>query len=636
MGSRTTRAPARLRLIAIALATVFAGCAAWAAVSNPLADASGESPLLPNLVAGPPDGAYFETSNGRLLLRFNGYILNKGPGALDIRGEREAPKVAKSTEEQVVWDREHEQEELTPEQAEELATPSMKVVQRLFTTSAEETNIERPHVNDQLVNAQLFYSSADGHDHWHLQHVARYALVSGSNAEVAPAQKVGFCLDDSASNKEGRGPASPVYSDNVPPYRDFCQRFHPETASLFEGISVGWHDTYSSNLAWQWVDVSSVQPGEYWLREEVNPEGVIDEEPEPNKPSYSSTSTVVPGYDAEPQSVETEYGKPTTVTLTARRWVSSTKGAPGVGGATYAIASGPAHGKVTLSGNHATYTPQAGFSGSDSFTFTAANSSSPGFPAAPATATVSIAVGAAPAPTVTIETAPTALTAGTSGMLTATSTGDTGAIEWLTSAGSIKGEGVRGEQATLTAPAAAGEAVVTARLADRPEISSVPVTVAITAAPASEPVPALPESNVPPASGGVADQHVTSAPPISRPRAMLYGHTLDMSATPGVAGRVRLEAWLGRHELGGCVGAASAGSIFSCRVRLARDISLHDRIKVVASLRRGARLFAVALGPERIPKMRMVPAGSSARSAAGSMWWCSPSTLIETLSRSGG
>src|ERR1700677_1188715 len=79
--------------------------------------------LLPNLVADPPDNQSLETSNtegglkpdgeSRLLLRFNGYIHNAGPGALDIRGSREKPVVSKATEEEV--ERHREKEEQLPE-----------------------------------------------------------------------------------------------------------------------------------------------------------------------------------------------------------------------------------------------------------------------------------------------------------------------------------------------------------------------------------------------------------------------------------------------------------------------------------------------------------------------------------------
>src|SRR5713101_2728346 len=68
------------------------------------ARAAASEPLPPNLVADPPTGVFLETSSteggltkegeAKLLLRFNGYVHNKGPGALDFRGRREPPKVS--------------------------------------------------------------------------------------------------------------------------------------------------------------------------------------------------------------------------------------------------------------------------------------------------------------------------------------------------------------------------------------------------------------------------------------------------------------------------------------------------------------------------------------------------------------
>ena len=44
---------------------------------------------------------------------------------------------------------------------------------------------------------------------------------------------------------------------------------------MYEGISPGWRDVYDRELAFQWVDASEVLPGEYWLREDIDPTGVI-------------------------------------------------------------------------------------------------------------------------------------------------------------------------------------------------------------------------------------------------------------------------------------------------------------------------------------------------------------------------
>jgi hypothetical protein len=364
------------------------------------AHASGSGGLLPNLVADPPDNVSLETSQNEgglsgkkvtpeLLLRFNGYIHNDGSGALDVRGERTAPKVSRKTEEEVE-DLSESEPELSSKAEAELASPPMRVFQRVFTTNTgnpkkSEEYLERAHEN-RPSSAEMFYVNADGHHHWHLQHVAKYSLWnSEKTVEVAPAEKVGFCLEDSEHIEPSKGPSSPVYSDEIPPYRDFCQQFRPNATSVYEGISPGWRDAYTSNLGFQWVDASNVIPGEYWLREEVNPEKVIQEEGVGSKVAYAKRPTIIPGFDALAQTTGTSAGEAETITLSSEAFEDSVTPA-------YTLRSQPQHGTLgVINGDRVIYTPNPGYVGPDSFTFSAADPNSE-FPRSPAVATVSIEV----------------------------------------------------------------------------------------------------------------------------------------------------------------------------------------------------------------------------------------------------
>jgi hypothetical protein len=51
---------------------------------------------------------------------------------------------------------------------------------------------------------------------------------------------------------------------------------------LIQGISVGWRDVYTSSLPDQWIDVTAVPPGQYWLECVVDPENHIEEGDETN------------------------------------------------------------------------------------------------------------------------------------------------------------------------------------------------------------------------------------------------------------------------------------------------------------------------------------------------------------------
>jgi hypothetical protein len=375
-----------LRLAALLSAVALAGTVTLVA-SRHSARASEPVGLLPKLVADKADNFEVQQYNvagagNRLLLRFNGYIENAGGGAIDFRGSREAPEVKSSTAAKVKYDEEHSIETLEPAEQAEEAQPPMKAFQRLFLTNLEETNMERLH-SDEPSGGELLYASADGHDHWHLQKIARYSLVKGST-EVAPAQKVGFCLDDSEHVNKSIGPSSAVYTDANG--REFCDRYHPGATKLWEGISRGWRDKYEKNLYFQWVDISNVLPGEYQLREEVNPLGFVKEEGGEKPASYAAAT--VPGYDALPQSLTAPAGKETAIGLTSSSFSPRS-------GATYKIVSAPSHGTLgSISGSHVTYTPAPGYSGSDSFTFSTQESGS-AFPEHPQVATVSIEVSKA-------------------------------------------------------------------------------------------------------------------------------------------------------------------------------------------------------------------------------------------------
>ena len=80
---------------------------------------------------------------------------------------------------------------------------------------------------------------------------------------------------------------------------------------------------------------------------------------------------MVPGFDAQPQTTETPGWVAKTITLTSKAFKDTNK-------PTYKIVSGPAHGGVGTvnSEGKVTYTLTAGFTGTDTFTFSAADASS--------------------------------------------------------------------------------------------------------------------------------------------------------------------------------------------------------------------------------------------------------------------
>ena len=168
------------------------------------------------------------TANGTRRLRFTTMIVNIGEGPFETRSSRLA------------------------------GDPTMGVNQRIY------NNAGGYRVFDTTTTAKY---SGDGHDHWHVQDVARYELfaINGRGPALRRDAKVGFCFFDTNAYRLSlpRAPDSPVYRASGCGTRP----------SLFvkNGISVGWGDKYGWRLSRQWIYLSSLPPGDYFLKVTVDP-----------------------------------------------------------------------------------------------------------------------------------------------------------------------------------------------------------------------------------------------------------------------------------------------------------------------------------------------------------------------------
>jgi hypothetical protein len=333
------------------LVAATASLGAW---SLGYAQAASVTELLPNLVADPPVRTYLSSEMGRLLLRFDGYVHNIGPGPLEVTGQRGS-----------------------------IADP-MIPHQRIYRSDGSSYDVVMP-------GALMVYASADGHEHWHLQNVAAYSLWNRRRTrEVAPAMKIGFCLADH-EHVDGRvGPAGPVYTDVHG--RDFCQKYNPNALSVWEGVSAGWRDLYERSLTFQWVDVSDVVPGVYWLREDVDPNRIVREANPVKAPAYKTSPTIIPGYIAKPLALGSlAPSSPVAITLDDHRYGPT-------GAVLFRIVKPPTHGNLNvrvgsvLSHERIIYRPRRGYRGPDQFTYIARDSASR-YPYNPVEATVSLNIG---------------------------------------------------------------------------------------------------------------------------------------------------------------------------------------------------------------------------------------------------
>jgi hypothetical protein len=111
-----------------------------------------------------------------------------------------------------------------------------------------------------------------GHGHLHfdnwLNFFIRQVLPSnGVGSVVAAGDKTSFAIIDLEPydlNLPG-APAQPVYD-----------------GGLIQGLSVGWGDIYSGSLMDQWIDVTDVPPGRYWLEAVVDPDNHVVESNDSN------------------------------------------------------------------------------------------------------------------------------------------------------------------------------------------------------------------------------------------------------------------------------------------------------------------------------------------------------------------
>ena len=187
--------------------------------------------LLPNLVAAGPTDISVQDIDGRRHLRFEIDVRNAGPGVVEV-----AP--------------------LPPDDCDGNGNPDddRSLEQQIYD---DDGDVARR----RAAGCSLYHP---GHNHWHVDNFARYALrpVDGDEPVVS-ADKVTFCLHDLRRVGGEGSPTEPHYLD--------CG------SDAVQGISVGWSDDYYAELEGQSLDVTDVAAGDYCLVAEVNEARVIDE-----------------------------------------------------------------------------------------------------------------------------------------------------------------------------------------------------------------------------------------------------------------------------------------------------------------------------------------------------------------------
>jgi hypothetical protein len=191
--------------------------------------------LLPDLDQELPRNLQVATDRSgaipRFHLGFESAVDNRGAGPLEISGHRDS----------------QDQPEMVADQT----------IQQSDGTSRTVPDVGR-----------MRYVYSEDHDHWHYLGFDHYELRKAGNYKLfAPDQKTGFCLGDRYdTDTTSQLPGEPAQAY----YTGYCGRTHTELLSLVEGISVGYGDVYFANLEGQFVDVTGVPAGEYYLVHRAN------------------------------------------------------------------------------------------------------------------------------------------------------------------------------------------------------------------------------------------------------------------------------------------------------------------------------------------------------------------------------
>ena len=399
----------RIRAALIALAGAGVLIAAPAALGQPLRPHL--VPLLPTSV-GPGQSAPIFVDPleqpGHLLYRFDSVIQNNG-GALDLFVASPSSATTQNDVKQALWDG---------------GVPNVAPQD----PNANPTALPGATVEDRTASfpgATMLYDPDPGHHHWHFLQAAEYSLLVPHEPPRGSGKVVGFCMVDSYDPGGGVTSYYPEgETGSLGPNRTWCQYWQSPQDNGVDppivrgGISPGWGDLYESQDAGQWIDVTGLAPGTYTLTDTVNPNGYIDVSPPMNGDNVIQEQRVIPGVTVQALTKSLSGGKASPMTLSGSivgpdipARVSNTgscddeflspstplaacyRTAQAGGPLTFAPAQPPAHGSVSISSGGgltatASYTPAAGYSGPDSFTYTASDAR--GLISAPATVTLTV------------------------------------------------------------------------------------------------------------------------------------------------------------------------------------------------------------------------------------------------------
>lgn len=136
---------------------------------------------------------------------------------------------------------------------------------------------------------KFVYHPTHGHIHfegWAQYSLRQYLTGGGVGPIVAQGSKTSFCILDLQ-----------VYDSSLPGFPSGGQ--FRSCGTTVQGLSVGWMDIYSKTLDGQYIDITGVPDGQYWLESTVDPDNHVLESNDSNNTSriivnLSSGGTISP------------------------------------------------------------------------------------------------------------------------------------------------------------------------------------------------------------------------------------------------------------------------------------------------------------------------------------------------------
>ncbi|MEX0743516.1 MAG: lysyl oxidase family protein [Actinomycetota bacterium] len=191
-----------------------------------------DAEALPDLVALPAWGISSYQRKGRDYLAFNATEWNAGPGTLVVEGFRG--------------------------------------VDQEFMDAYQYFHVDGVPVSRAPVGQLEFHRA---HQHWHFEEFTQYSILDADSGEIAISGKQSWCLantdaiDLSVSNANWN-----AFSGDL-----FTMCGGPGAIWIREVLDVGWGDTYGQFIPGQAFDITDLPNGDYFIRTETNPTGLLFE-----------------------------------------------------------------------------------------------------------------------------------------------------------------------------------------------------------------------------------------------------------------------------------------------------------------------------------------------------------------------